>query len=366
MSLSKQQMLGAVGAGVFVLCAGGLGFMLYSAWSEKVEAEEELQSQTDTFTRLNEAPVFPSRKSIESVKSNESSYVAWYDSALAFAARGDKVLPSETPPIFKQRLQAEVRRMFALEGGVEGHIAAPTFLFGFEQYLGEGGVLPKDSDVPRLAIQLDTIVQVVDIFAEAGILEVKTIQRIEPKVDEDTEEATPKNKKKNVRKGGDDADDEAKELVLQYAFEFTTRPAALVKVLNSLTASERFMTVKNLSFRETADTILERLSAIENTENQKPSGRGAAGGRRGRRAAAVVAQTDASGTPQIDPLVVDPELDAPIQVSFTLEVKDFGRGKASVVEAPKAESAEAENKADENKPVEKKDEKPAEKKEEGK
>ena len=34
MSLSKQQMIGAVGAGIFVVCAGGLGWMLYSAWSD--------------------------------------------------------------------------------------------------------------------------------------------------------------------------------------------------------------------------------------------------------------------------------------------------------------------------------------------
>ena len=34
--------------------------------------------------------------------------------------------------------------MAALAGGVEGKIAAPAFLFGFEQYLGEGGVLPQE------------------------------------------------------------------------------------------------------------------------------------------------------------------------------------------------------------------------------
>ena len=33
MSLSKQQKLGVIGAGVFVLCAGGLGFGAYLAWS---------------------------------------------------------------------------------------------------------------------------------------------------------------------------------------------------------------------------------------------------------------------------------------------------------------------------------------------
>ena len=38
--------------------------------------------------------------------------------------------------------------------------------------------------------------------------------------------------------------------------------------------------------------------------------------------------------------MVDPELDAPIQVNFTLEVRDFGRGAA----APSAEDAATEAK----------------------
>ncbi|MGN0847048.1 MAG: hypothetical protein ACI4RA_06665 [Kiritimatiellia bacterium] len=349
MSLSKQQMLAAVGAGAFVLCAGGLGFMLYLAWAEKGEAEESLQGQTDAFRHFNEAAVFPSKASIASVKSNGTSYAAWYDSAVALAARGDRTLPSETPPIFKQRLQAEVRRMLVLAGGADGKIAAPTFLFGFEQYLGEGGVLPKDGDVPRLAIQLDTISRVVDIFAEAGILELKAIQRMEDR----TAEVEGSNESPRGRKQEKDSEADApKETCLKYAFEFLTRPAALVTTLNRLTACERFVTVKNLSFKETADVIMERLSAIENAETQRTSGR-AATGRRGRRGAATAVDA-ATGAVKVDPLVVDPELDAPIQVNFILEVRDFGRVAKTEAVAETSDAAKPEA------------EKPAEQKENGK
>ena len=64
MSLSKQQMIGAVGAGIFVVCAGGLGWMLYSAWSDKGEVEtkvteeqlnEVLQKKKDWFITATEA-----------------------------------------------------------------------------------------------------------------------------------------------------------------------------------------------------------------------------------------------------------------------------------------------------------------------
>ncbi len=352
MSLSKQQMLGAVGAGVFVLCAGGLGFMLYSAWSTKGETEEILQGEMDAFRNYNEAAVFPSKASIASVKSNGTCYVTWYESAVALAARGDKVFPAETPSIFKQRLQAEVHRLSALQGGVEGKIAASTFLFGFEQFLGEGGVLPKDEkEVLKLAAQLDAISRVVDIFADAGILEVKAIRRLEEATASEEEEA-PASNRKNARKTDANAADEGPKVTcLKYAFEFTTRPAALVTVLNQLTASERFMTVKNLSFKQTADVIVERLTMIENAELQNAPGARATGGRRrGRRGAAVTAVDAKTGAAKADPLVVDPELDAPILVSFTLEVRDFGRPAAAAEQSKEVQS-------DEKKPTEQKGDK---------
>ena len=339
MSLSKQQKLGVIGAGVFVLCAGGLGFGAYLAWSGRCEAEEELEAAVGGFRSHYEAAVFPSKRSLDSVLSNKVSYTDWHASALALAARGDRKFPVELPPIFKQRLQREVRRMAALAGGVEGKIAAPAFLFGFEQYLGEGGVLPQEQDVPRLTVQLDTITQVVDMFAEVGVLEVKAIRRIEQKAASEEEDDGARRPAKTKKGAGKEAD-APQETCLAYAFEFTARPAALVAVLNRLTSCPRFMTVKNLSFRETADVIVEHLNAVENAKNQKASGRGATG-RRGRRGA-VAAESAAQGAAEaaVNPLVVDPELDAPIQVNFTLEVRDFGRGAA----APSAEDAATEAK----------------------
>ena len=339
MSLSKQQKLGVIGAGVFVLCAGGLGFGAYLAWSGRCEAEEELEAAVGGFRSHYEAAVFPSKRSLDSVLSNKVSYTDWHASALALAARGDRKFPVELPPIFKQRLQREVRRMAALAGGVEGKIAAPAFLFGFEQYLGEGGVLPQEQDVPRLTVQLDTITQVVDMFAEVGVLEVKAIRRIEQKAASEEEDDGARRPAKTKKGAGKEAD-APQETCLAYAFEFTARPAALVAVLNRLTSCPRFMTVKNLSFRETADVIVEHLNAVENAKNQQASGR-CATGRRGRRGAAA-AERAAQGAAEaaVNPLVVDPELDAPIQVNFTLEVRDFGRGAA----APSAEDAATEAK----------------------
>ena len=190
--------------------------------------------------------------------------------------------------------------------------------------------LPKvGREAEPFTVQLDTITQVVDMFAEVGVLEVKAIRRIEQKAASEEEDDGARRPAKTKKGAGKEAD-APQETCLAYAFEFTARPAALVAVLNRLTSCPRFMTVKNLSFRETADVIVEHLNAVENAKNQKASGRGATG-RRGRRGAAEAA---------VNPLVVDPELDAPIQVNFTLEVRDFGRGAA----APSAEDAATEAK----------------------
>lgn len=324
--------------------------MLYSAWAERGEAEETLQGHTESYGKFHQAAVFPSKVSIDSVKTNGVSYAEWYKSAVALAARGDKAFNDESPTAFKERLQAEVRRMASLEGGVDGKISASTFLFGFEQYLGEGGVLPQSADVSRLAVQLDTIARVVDIFADAGILEVKSIKRIDEKTDDEEDASAAKKKKAKAKKAADEDEDAPKETCLKYAFDFTTRPAALVEVLNKLTACERFATVKNLAFKQTGDMIVDRLSAIANAEAQKAAGsRAATGSRRRRGGVAVATAATSDAKAKADPLIVDPELDAPFAVSFILEVRDFGRAVKNDAAPEAAAPAETE------KPAEKKE-----------
>ena len=339
MSLSKQQMVG-VGCGcAFLAVAGFLGYMLFDAASarSKVETGDEesgdpgLEEAKATFVQYNQSPIFPSDGSIKSVESNKSQYVAWRTAALELAAKGDCPPPAaEEPSVFKQRLQSEVRRMGELPGGVSGHIAAPTCLFGFEQYLGENGILPPSAAVPRLSEQLAAIVRVVDIFATSGVFEVKSIQRIEPKEDagKDDEEKKPsKQKGKGVAKP-------LEWTCLEYKFSISARPAALVQMLNSISSDTRFMVAKNFSFRrpEAADMILTSMSAKESDEAKSSS---SSSGRRRRRGAAL--EQPKLGEEETAPkkssrLVVDPELDAPFDVDFTLAVYDFGFASAKAGE----------------------------------
>ena len=328
MSLSKQQMAGVVGAGVFVAVAGGLGWMLFSAWSERGETEERLEEEKQAYVRYNEAAVFPSRASIDSVKSNETRYAEWFDRAVALAARGDRPMPAnDSPSGFKQQLQGEVRRMCALPGGVEGKIAAPTFLFGFGQYLGDGGVLPDKVDVPRLTVQPETISRLVGALSEAGVHEIKSIVRVEEKKPaEETVQRSASQKKPKTAKAEDKGPKTTKQT---YAFEVTLRPDALVGVLNRLASCERFAVVRGLSFRQTSDAIVEHVTAVDKAEESKGAQQT---GRRRRGAHAVAEQSPAAAESRI---VTDPETDEPLSMSFTIDVYDFGRALARQPDAEK-------------------------------
>ena len=296
MNPEKIKMIGYVSLGVWVLLAGGLGYMAYDASSSRAEAEETLQNENDAFNRFNSAPVFPSAMSIESVKSNEMALSIWYDTAFSLAQRGDKDIPLETPPVFKQRLQSTVRRLQSLNGEVSGKLSQPTFFFGFEKFLGETDALPQSEEVPLLAAQLDFIESFAEMLAESGVMEVKSLVRV-PQNPDDAECARH----------------------LDYKVTFASRPAGIVKTVNALATAPRFVSVANLSFKETGDTISARLA---NDGKKDETARGGRGGRRSRRAAAVE-------EPQIDEsrkenrVITDPSANAVFEVSMTVKVYDF-------------------------------------------
>ena len=336
MSLSKQQIAGIGSGCAFLLVAGLLGYMFYDAASEraKVEVGDEetgdpgLESAKETFMGYNRAPVFPSQESIDAVKSNAAHYASWYADARALAARGDYAEPAvpEDNSAFKDRLKDEVDRMGKLPGGVEGHIAGNECRFGFEKYLGENGILPDQKDIPLLARQLASISRAVDIFAAAGVVEVQSVQRPDAKAAADNrEERKPKGNAKNAK-------DEAApgETFLEYKFTVRARPAALVKMLNGLSADARFMVVKDLLFRrpESADMILSSISAKESAESKAAAPTTGRRRRRGQEASAALGAGEPEKEKKNGPLVVDPEMDAPFDVSFTLAVYDFGDGNA--------------------------------------
>ena len=165
MSMTKQQKLGACFGGAVGVVALALGWFLYSAYAEHQAAvegdpEEGLEGLVGAKEKnagyYATSNPFPSAEAIALVKSNEAAYAAWKADALDLASRGDcpPVPPRLGGTVFKNRLFEQVSRMKKLPGGAMGRICAPTFLFGFDQYLGETGGTPEQKDLPKLYAQL--------------------------------------------------------------------------------------------------------------------------------------------------------------------------------------------------------------------
>lgn len=295
MNPEKIKMVGYVSLGVWVLLAGGLGYLAYDASVFRTEAEATLEEENSAFNRFNSAPVFPSAASIESVKSNEMAWSIWYDTAFSLAQRGDKDLPVETPPVFKQRLQSTVRRLQSLSGEVSGKLSQPTFYFGFDKFLGEADALPQAADIPVLAAQLDFIENFAEMLAEAGVMEVKSLVCL-PQNPEDTECARH----------------------FDYKVTFASRPAGIVRTVNALATSTRFISIDGFSFRETADSITPRLAS----DGKKDEASGGRRGRRGRRGA-VVEEEKVDDSRKENRVVTNPSANAVFDVSMTVKAYDF-------------------------------------------
>ena len=295
MNPEKIKMIGYVSLGLWVVLAGGLGYMAYDASSSRTEAEATLEEENSAFNRFNSAPVFPSAPSIASVKSNEMSLSIWYDTAFSLAQRGDKEIPLETPPVFKQRLQSTVRRLQSLNGEVSGKLSQQTFYFGFDKFLGEADALPQSAEIPVLAAQLDFIESFAEMLAEAGVMEVKSLVCV-PQNPEDTECARH----------------------LDYKVTFASRPAGIVKAINALAASTRFVSIDGFSFRETGDSITPRLAS----DGKKDEASGGRRGRRGRRGAAVE-EEKVDDSRKENRVVTNPSANAVFDVSMTVKVYDF-------------------------------------------
>ena len=191
--------------------------------------------------------------------------------------------------------------------------------------------------MPRLAAQLDSVSRITALFAKAEVLEIKEVKCIEPPAEEEAEPDRRASAKKR-RPAKKDEEEGPKMTALDFAFSFTVRPTAFVEVLNAITAQTRFMVVKSFAFKETADMIVNRIADVEAAQAKKNAP--AVSGRRRRGRLALLEETQEEAPKKEDRLVVDPELDAPVQIDMIVTVCDFGRAE-SAADAAKTEDDKA-------------------------
>lgn len=351
MSLSKQQTIAAVGGGVFALGVAVLGWMIFSAWSDlravkggggevepsgdeeemaPVEESSGLETEMESFRSFQALKPYPDAASIARTKNNCAAYAQWSSNSLAFVSRADRKFDVASGAMLQDMIKTQVKKMSQLRGGA---IATPEFKFGFDNWYDN--IEDSDAVRARLMIQLDTVFDVVSLFDKVGVLEVKSVQLVEPKKEDDEGDGAPARKKKGGKKAkpGEKA---YQDNVLEYNFEVVTRPAGIVELLNALTSASRFYEVRKFAFVQVFDRISDNINKVKEDKEKAAEGKSSAGRRR-RRGQLAETPPPVEATPKaVSRVVADLESDADkIQVNFTLAVHDFGRAEtnAAVTEA---------------------------------
>ncbi len=340
MSMSKNQIVMASIGGVAVVASLALGYLAFDAYSLKGEAVEESEGSASTIQRLIRGEVSPDKESELAYKKNADALAGWTEAAIATASVGDRAVKSDVnAAAFKQRLVDEARALSELPGAVDGKIVKPDFTFGFPDFV-TGDKLPEAERLPLLQRQWGDIRLLVEKLQACGVAEIVSIGSAIPaasaqKSEED--EDRPRRNKKRAKKG---ADEEAKPAytVQQYSVDFRAKPAALVKVVNSLATSDRFIVVDSLSFAREVDMIGAALGEGEKSESAQPQqGRRR---RRGRRAAEEEVQQEEQAETAKDGIVNDPARESPFLAKMVVSTYDFGSAEKPVA----AESATEEKK----------------------
>ncbi len=322
--MNKNRMiLAAVGGGLGLVILV-LAFLTWMAFADKTAAiagdEEEgtdgLETVVEKAESLSRKPIFPSKKSVTAIASNQQALVEWKDETLKLASRGDKVFPATTPAAFKTFLVADAKRLATLPGAVQNVLVKPDFKFGpFGEYISEGK-MPAEGELAELQRRWDDVATVVELLSASGIAELTDVQFAARPVPESA--ADRKNTRKAGKKAGKKDPEPVKEpSVFTYTFAFTTRPVGFIKAMNALATGERFTVVDDFSFLRQHDQLAAALGGEDAKKNEQTSGRR----RRGRRAAAV--EEPKEDVNLKNGIVTDPLLDEPFAVTMTVSVYDF-------------------------------------------
>ena len=346
MNLSKNQIVMLSIGGVALVASLALGYLAFSAYSAKSEASENAERDSGAVRSLLGAAISPDAASVAAVNKNRDALAGWTEAAVSTASAGDRAIATDVnEAAFKQKLVDEARALSELPGGVEGKIVKPDFTFGFPDFV-TGDKLPEKEKLPQLQRQWAAIRTMVETLQACGIVELVRIEPTLVKQPTVAEQQPKETKRKNRRKK---ADEEAKPAYTEerYAIDFRAKPASLVKVVNALATSQRFIVVESLDFTRESDMIGKALGegdkrgADAEQQSSRPRRR-----RRGAEQAefgADAAATDAAA--EADKGVVnDPDKEEPFLAKAVVLTYDFG----SAAQASGGETAGAED-AKENK-----------------
>ena len=351
MNKTKMILAGIGGAaGLVVLVLAFLVWQAFSAKTAAIEGDDEegidgLETVEARAQGLSRKPIYPCAKSVDAISVNQTAIDDWCKEGLELAARGDKVFEKTTAPKFKAFLVADAHRIAGFPGGVGGKLVKPDFAFGpFKDYIVEGK-MPADAELGTLQRQWDDVATIAEMLATNGVVELVDIGFAVAKKDEGPETKDVRRGKKGQKtkdKGQRPMSNVVSPLSFSYVFTFSARPAAFIRTLNELEASERFITVDSFTFVRPTDVIATVLGGDDKKSAEAPgAGRRGRRGRRGAEAEAPAGKLAGTGDETgKNGLVTDPLKDDPLTVTMTVTVHDF----RSLEEDGEAKSSSSEKK----------------------
>ncbi len=314
---------------VMIVCGGLIaalcvvaGWLLFSALSVKNAAAEERNMNYEDLQHIYQAKVFPNDANIDRVREDQQVLEQWLVTASNLLHKGDLAFDRKTPALFKQGLQESVRELSSQPGAVNGKIVGPNFYFGFDRYLGQSDSLPDQEHVDRLTLQLAVIEKICHELYAANIMELRSVVReaFEGGSAAKAADSGTTVRRRRRRDDGGSAPQPAQSAALaaaneyfskqRFSFEFVTRPAAFIEVLNRLSALDLFVVVAEVELRKTSDPLTARQAA------------GGKDSRTGRAGGGEVAVDPASLT-HVQRIVTDPELEPPVNVKLEIDVYSF-------------------------------------------
>ena len=323
MNISKNQTVMLSIGGAALVASLALGYLAFSAYSAKSESSETAEGDSAAVRALLRAAISPDAASVAAVKKNSDALAGWTEAALSTASAGDRAVATDVnEAALKQKLVDDARTLSGLPGGVDGKIVKPDFAFGFPDFV-TGDKIPEKEKLPQLQRQWADICTIVELLAGCGIVEIVRVEPIVATQAAVQPQKETKKPKKAKRKGVEEEKPAYTEE--KYAIDFRAKPAALVKAVNALATSQRFIVVESFDFAREGDMIGKALGEGDKkgaTEQQSSRSR-----RRRPRPTEAEFGADAAQDAAAEAnngVVIDPAKEEPFLVRTIVATYDFG------------------------------------------
>ncbi len=267
-----------VGGSIALLLAIGVVVFMFKYSAEYNRVQSDLQTSLMTLERLHQRDPFPNTENVERMRRNQEELENYRDALLSTMAREQIQTEDMERAAFPAEIERVSRRLRRLASERDVRLAE-GMAFGFDRYAA--GNLPMQEHVPRLVTQLRTIERLCTLLFDAGISELRGVEREVFDVERTREEVAQPTA---VGRRGRTEDVVAAPPVPvkpegveglysreRYTLTFLASDEALRDTLNDIIASPVLMVVRNLELRNemalggtsAASRLAERLRPRE-------------------------------------------------------------------------------------------------------